>query len=227
MAAAVGPDVSRDFTVFQFDVDEDAVRRLLSAIPGVTPLASDEPDASDDARRPPGGESATAGDDAVGGTTGAGPGDANEAVADAAGVEAHLGDSASTSSERPSARKWTGPSTPWPGAPTDEPDDGGLLDRLRSKRALLAGAAVALLGAVSAAAVWYLKFRGDDGGSGGQDHRGRVRAGGADSGAADREPHADDSDSRSYPVDASPVIGMAFLAIGTVVLRRFRGGDES
>lgn len=210
--------MSRDFTVFQFDVDEDALRRVLSFVPGLTPLPPDEEAASEEGNTSPGDETATFTED-VGAESpaDAGPGTTAEPSADRAGVEAHLSGSVGPGADRAGARKWTGPSTPWPGAPTDEEGDGGLLDRLRDKRTLLIGGIVAVFGVLGATAVWFLKFRGDGN---------RAEA---DSGPdrSEREPHADDADSRSYPVDAAPVIGMAFLAVATVILRRVRGGGES
>lgn len=225
VAAPVAAYMSREFTFFQFDVDEETLRSVLSSIPGVTPLPADGRDGPETER--PAGEDGTAqpvdGAGVASSTTaGTGPTDepaTGEPSAGSPGVEAHLEDS--TGESRPTATTWTRPSTPWPGAPTDEADgeDEGLLARLREKK-LLIGGVVAALGVVSAAAVWFLKFRDGDGG-------GDVAGSGSRAGRRDEnpeEPHADDADSREYPVDAAPVIGMAFLAVATVLLRRFGGG---
>jgi len=34
--------MSREFTFFQFDVDEETLRSVLASIPGVTPVSADE-----------------------------------------------------------------------------------------------------------------------------------------------------------------------------------------
>lgn len=224
--------MSREFTLFQFDVDEDAVRRVLSALPGVTPLSPDEETAADDDVPPVDGEPPRHG----GAASDAGPTDAGSEVSDGpstdrAGAEAHLSGAVGPESDRTGAEKWTAPSTPWPGAPVDEPDEGGLLDRLRDKRTLLIAGGVAVLGVVSAAAVWYLKLRGSDAGQR-AGRRSRTRGASDDAAGAgpaadsEREPPADDEESRSYPVDAAPVIGMAFLAVSAVLLRRFTGDAD-
>lgn len=228
--------MSREYTVFQFDVDEAAVRRLLERIPGVSPMPPDEAAASD-------GRDGSARDGAAPTTTDATTGNVTEVerdetgtpAPDAAGVEAHLADSAKPDAHRAGARKWTGPSTPWPGAPSDEEEEsGGIVDRLREHRLLIAGGAlaVAVAGAVAA---WFLKFRDGDepertGGSASSRPRGRTgESAPSDAGrnASAREPPADDSESRSYPVDAAPVIGIAFLAVASIVLRRVRSRSET
>ena len=242
--------MSRDFTVFQFDVHEDAVRRVLSSIPGVTPLPPDEQRPSDERSESSDAATGAATDAETGTSTDAekeiSTGDAGEADSAGAttepideshagtpGAEAHLSDSAAETQS--GATMWTRPSTPWPGAPGEaEEEKSGLLERLRSKRALLVGGVVTVLGVVGAAAVWFLKFRGD-GGSDQSDERGRRSTGRAGETAAaesrrdatEREPHAEDSDSRSYPVDAAPIIGMAFLAVAAIVLRRVQSGREA
>lgn len=226
--------MSRDFTLFQFDVDEDGVRRVLSSIPGVTPLPPDEQHASGDGTTSPEAETQTADHASEEGSTETGSGVTDETSVESAGVEAHLDDSIAMGEREATATKWTGPSTPWPGAPTEKEENGGWRDRLTDKRTLLVGGAVAALGVVGAAAVWFLKFRGDGSPdrSGGQEHRSRVRSGdtGESESARDgteREPHADDAESRSYPVDPAPVIGMAFLAVATLVLRHVQSRAQS
>lgn len=222
VAAPVVPDMSREFTFFQFDVDEDAIRRILASIPGVEPVPVDEREPAETGEPASGAETDPSVTDVDGPSpTGANAGRTNEPPARSAGVEAHLDDSAGE--RRATATTWTRPSTPWPGAPTDEPDeeDGGIVARIVEKK-LLVGAVAAALGLGSAVAVWFLKFRD---GSGEEE----FTSGG--SGAAGRdptpdEPHADDSESRDYPVDAAPVVGMAFLAVATVLLRRFGGQRE-
>jgi hypothetical protein len=206
--------MSRDITLFQFDVDEAAVRRFLSVIPGVTPIPVDERTSPEERDSASAGESAAPADATGVATAGVEePGSADETVR-SAGAEAHLAESGPAGSERAGAKKWTGPSTPWPGAPSQEEGPGGVVDRLRENK-LLVGGAVALVGVISAAAVWFLKFR--NGGDGAD--RGRP----SDHDQPEREPHADDVESTSYPVDAAPVIGIAFLAVATVALRRLRG----
>ncbi|MCU4801122.1 hypothetical protein OB920_12145 [Halobacteria archaeon HArc-gm2] len=214
--------MSREFTFFQFDVDEDAIRRILTSIPGVTPVPAEERDldeAGSPASEAEPGPSATGVDDAS--SPGADVGPTDEPPARSAGVEAHLDDSAGKN--RASARTWTRPSTPWPGAPTDEPDDedGGLVSRIMEKKLLIGGIAAAL-GVVGAVAVWFLKFRE----SGGEDEFTNSGRGATDQDPTPDEPHADDEASRDYPVDVAPVVGMTFLAVATVLLQRFDGERE-
>lgn len=225
--------MSREFTFFQFDVDEETVRSLASSIPGVEPLPPGERDVDEDSAAPEDDRAPATDSDGDERSTGAPSSATDEAAVGSAGVEAHLDDSPSGGSAV-GATKWTGPSTPWPGAPTDEEEDGGWRDRLTDKRTLLVGGTAVVLGVVGAVAVWYLKLRGadDDGSSGGGEttrNRGRTDAGPIDDVEADEpadEPHADDSESRSYPVDFAPVIGMAFLALGSLVLRHVQSRSE-
>lgn len=233
MPAAVVNDMSRDLTVFQFDVDESAVRRALALIPGVTPLEPTDESTPDESGAPDAGEPTRRSDDA---TAGRSTDDEFRGAPERAGAEAHLSGGVGPGAGRAGAKRMTGPSTPWPGAPgagAEEDADGGLLDRLRERRALLIGGAVAVVGAVGAAAVWYLKFRGSDDadrdavrGSGVGDQAGETRETAGTSTGRGREPPADDEDSRSYPVDVAPVVGMAFLALATVLLRRVGGRDD-
>ncbi|SFS01573.1 hypothetical protein SAMN05216559_2517 [Halomicrobium zhouii] len=221
--------MSREFTFFQFDVDEDAIRRILASIPGVEPVQVDERDQAETARPASdaeAGPSTTGGDDASStgadvGPTGADVGPTGEPSARSAGVEAHLDDTPRES--RATASTWTRPSTPWPGAPTDEPDDedGGTVARMLEKKLLIGGVATAL-GVVGAVAVWFLKFRD----SGGADEFTSDRRGATGQDPTPDDPHADDEDSRDYPVDVAPVVGMAFLAVATVILRRFDADRE-
>ena len=227
--------MGRDFTLFQFDVDEDTLRSVLSSVPGVTPLPPDERAGTEDDAASPHGDrrrSTTAADEER-------PTDSDSERSDgpaagSPGVEAHLDDSISTGSERAAARKWTGPSTPWPGAPADEEEGGGWRDRLTDKRTLLVGGAVALVGVVGAVAVWFLKFRGDGGSDAGSAQKSESRArpvetthADSEPDSAEREPPADDSESRSYPVDPAPVVGITFLAVATIVLRYVQSRSET
>lgn len=214
--------MSREFTLFQFDVDEETARQILSSIPGVTPLPPEDQEtaersrtSAEDERRPTGSE--TKG----GSSTGERHTASDEQSGTTAGVESHLdepqataaSESTSATERQANATKWAAPSTPWPGAPMDEKEeDGGIVARLRSKKALIAGGVVAVLAAVGAA-VYFLKFR-DSGDSSGRKPE-----------PPEREPHAEDDDSRSYPVDASPVVGIVFLVVSTVIRRRFGAED--
>jgi len=225
VAAPVVTRMSREFTFFQFDVDEETLRSVLASIPGVTPVSADEEDAPEAGTSAADAESDSSrtGVEAVSPTDA----DAGPAGTDAGspGVEAHLDDTPDP--DRPTATAWTRPSTPWPGAPTDEPDDEdeGIVARVREKKLLIGGIAAGL-GVVGAVAVWFLKFRDGDGGGGPVgDDVARSGSSGVSRDPTPDEPHADDADSRDYPVDAAPVVGMAFLAVATVLLRRFGGAD--
>lgn len=200
--------MSREFTLFQFDVDEETARQILSSIPGVTPLPPEDRDTAEDGRT-------TAEDERRSTAT-------DEPTGTSAGVESHLDESRTTETSgstsaterQANATKWAAPSTPWPGAPMDEKEeDGGIVARLRSKKVLIAGGVAAVLAAVGAA-VYFLKFR-DSGDSSGRKPE-----------PPEREPHAEDDDSRSYPVDASPVVGIVFLVVSTVIRRQFDTEDE-
>lgn len=221
MAAPLATNMSREFTFFQFDVDEETLRSVLASIPGVEPVPADERDPAE-TRRPASDADADRSANGVGdaSSTGGVADPTDEPAATSAGVEAHLEDSAGE--RRPTATTWTRPSTPWPGAPTGEPDeDDGIVARLKEKKLLIGGVAAAL-GVVSGVAVWFLKFR-DDSSGGDAAGGGRPRA---RRDPTPDEPHADDAYSRDYPVNAAPVIGMAFLAVATVLLRRFGGERE-
>lgn len=244
MAALVGPAVSRDFTLFQFDLDEATVRRVLSSIPGVTPLPPDDEtgeaqaDDGGDADGAKFGDSArTMSDDEAATGDVAEPSEKSGEPSDGtavAGSESHLGDDAD---ERRSAGATgdRGPSTPWPGAPGDSEqteDEGGLFARLGGKRVLLAVGLVLGLGVIGVAVVWFLRRRGDEesdapaeGTPGADRHRTVAADVPGDSGTDDES--AADADSRSYPVDPSPVVGMAFLALGALALRHFRSSENA
>ena len=248
MAAADVSRVRREFTLFQFDVDEAAVRRLLAAIPGVTPVPPDGDDRSaDDDSTPAGSPDAT--DSDAGSGSGPSPGSrSGEASGPTGGPREG---STPDATDRTRSGRGRFPSTPWPGAPLDEASEesGGWRSRLRGRAPLLAAAAVLVLG-VAGAAAWYLKGRG----SGERDEprdaadgphssasrplgraRNRVRegvprVGGPSSAAGTRQSSdetergygAGDAAARSYPVDAAPVVGIAFLALGTALLRQIR-----
>lgn len=218
MLPAVGRPVSRDFTVFQFDVDEATVRRVLSALPGVTPVPPGD-DASD------GPESERT--DADGDPTATGPGRPGGAP-----NRGHR----STPADRSTV------STPWPGAPgerEEEEPSGGLRGRLSSRRVLLAVGLVLSLGVVGVAVLWLTKGRGSRDGLAGLEEDGDERAPAAgsregtasedrDSSDGDRQ-SADDGDEgaeRSYPIDRKAVGGIAFLVTGTVLLRYLRSSDD-
>lgn len=219
MQAVVSVCMSREFTFFQFDVDEETVRAVMAAIPGMEPLSRESQQAeeeSDDVS-----EAEAAGTETDETTTGSAGGDSPG--------QGPFGESDGGPS------RWTGPSTPWPGAPgdEDEADAGGWRARLPGTRSLLVGGGVLLLGAVGAAAVWYLKLRGSDDLSA-TDGDTAAWSGEASDEEVDRSPDddpatapsADEEESRSYPVDFAPLVGMAFLAVGSLLLEFLQSESE-
>lgn len=221
----VGPNVSREYTIFELDVDESAVRSVLALLPGVRPLptdrgASPETDDSSDDRSPD--DDSPAADDVP------------SSVMIGRARRATDAGATATDDGRPST--WAGRriSTPWPGAPMDEGEDDedeGMLHRLGGRKVLIAVGLVLGLGVVGVAVFWWRSRRGSaddvvatDEGRGTDLEPGypgdqASEAGPAESAAGSP---ADESESRSYPMDVAPVVGMAFLAAVTVLLRRFR-----
>lgn len=229
-------NVSLKSTLSRLSPPERHVRRLLGAVPGVTPLESDR---ESDAEGP---QSAGTGSGDADRTTAAAP---SVSQADAAARATESGGTNGDADAGSTSRNWS----PWPGAPSpdgDEEEDGGL-----DPKSVLAGAG-AVLGLGLLAAVVYLVVRwwrgrsdGDGGGTGG-DGSGGGPAGRAEA-AADRAESerlaAEDARreaeearreaeerERSPPIEASPLVGMAFLALAAGALRRVRsssGGDGS
>lgn len=230
--------MSRDFTLFQFDLDEATVRRVLSSIPGVTPLP---PENADHVGTESAGEARSGRDDAAD----PGPTEPSRGTDDAAASGTESGAEGVSTMGDPREPAAGGRSTPWPGAPVDEDgpgEDEGLVAGFSTKQVLLAVGAVLGLGVIGVGIVWFFKRRGDEP-SGADDEepvRARTRGDRPDAGAsepdAEREAaaadagdgeSADDEESRSYPMDPSPVVGMAFLVVGTLVFRHFRSGEET
>lgn len=235
VTAVVVPDVPRDYTLFRFDVDEDTVRWLLSSLPGVTPLEAEARRADDaDADGPSRDETRVADDGADAGTTDDASGVANGERRGTPGSEAHL-DDASSGGDRVSTRLGVIPSTPWPGAPTDEGEAAdGLLKRLRGRKVLLAVGLVLGLGVIGA--VLFLKKRGTDesGGEPGDERWSGARPNDPEVAKArpDTEhPPAgmstDEVGAHTYPIDVSPLVGIGFLAVVATAIRRFYLSDES
>lgn len=233
--------MSRDLTLFQFDVDESTVRWALSSIPGVTPHPPDEPD--EDAGR----EARDAGRESADGEPVERPGTETHLDETTATTDATAGPDAATGDGTAGGGPATPPrdpsvSTPWPGSPLDEPEeDGGLRSRLTSKKGLLAAGGALILTAAGVAAAWYLEKRSgdskDDEGVGRRPGAGPTGAGRSaaeselEAGAADTTPEstgdgASDEASRNYPVDVAPVVGIGFLVVATAVLRRFYAPDR-
>ena len=235
--AVVVSTVPSEYTFFRFDVDEETARWLLSSVPGVTPLPPDEAgDASED-------ETEAVENDAVTSAVGDDERLTDEEVGVTDGrpagypvTEVPLDEPTSSDQDRSRATFDVGPSTPWPGAPTDEDEsDGGWRDRLSGKRVAIAAGLVLALGVVGVAAVWFLKKRGktdgkeaDEGrwsGSQPSDSEATATESGPDR-SSDRRA-SDDTDSRSYPVDVSPLVGIGFLSVVALVLRRYRSSDDT
>lgn len=206
-----------DVTILRFDLDEATVRRVLSAIPGVTPLPpEDESETDADGDRAP-----ARGADAASPSSGASPERTD-----------HPG-TASEPRPDPARAGWS----PWPGAPSagDEEDQGWS----RRRKALVGAGLVLGLGLIAVALyVLVRRFRGDsdgDGGArnggGGPDEPGGLPSFGDLTGESedDEDAEADADDARSPPIEVSPVVGMAFLVAVAGVVRRFRAGadDES
>lgn len=209
MAAAVWHHVARDITILGIEVDEATVRRVLAALPGVTPLP-----AEDDAD-----ETGTdAGDVAANGAGPAGD-DETHGAGGPGGPHARVDDRAD-------------PDTPWPGAPFDEGEEES--EGRDWKRIGLAVGLVLGLGVVGVALVWGVRewrSRKSDDEDRETDPLDAAAAGMRDEGTDAGEATDDETAAaaeRSPPMNLSPVIGMAFLAAGAVVLRglyRARDGD--
>lgn len=109
------------------------------------------------------------------------------------------------------------------GDATDDPaeSDGGLLNRIDGRRIALVAGVILCLGLLGIALVRFVKRRGNDTGDGdvpsNDEGEKSVSAEGC---------KANDSGTRSYPVDVAPVVGMAFLAVAALVVRQFRSSDE-
>lgn len=200
--------MQRDFTLFAFDLDESAVRRVLSAIPGVTPLpsADDEADAQDrparasepaSARRTPPTVPST--DTGLTGTQIGGRDDFAGEPDPSLNGESDV------------------PGSPWPGAPSTGDADESASSEWSGKRALVAVALVTGLGLLGVAVVRTLRRRRDDE----SDTDGDAPDGGAD----DAGEQADDV-SRASTFDASPIVGMSILAVLAVVVRYLRSRGE-
>lgn len=196
-----------DVTIFRFDLDEATVRRVLSAIPGVTPLPPEDESETDD------GDGAEADGDAA---------DASDA-----GADRHPGTTADPTPD-PARSGWS----PWPGAPsaTDEEEEGWS----RRRKALVGVASLLGLGLVAVALYLLVRrFRGDSDGDGGARDEGDgpdVPGGLPIVGDSSDEDEADagetDDAGRSPPIEVSPVVGMAFLVAVAGVVRRVRARDE-
>lgn len=225
-------DMSKDTTLFQFDVDEDVARWLLSSIPGVTPLPPDEEETSEGDVSQSKAETTTSTDSNTAGSPGA---------------EAHLDSTPTTDTGRSEQADIGHPTTPWPGAPMGEDEKkgkkSGLVSRLGGKKVLLAAGAVLGLGVIGVAGYWLWKKRsGKKSGAKGKDSKKQSSGlrekipvvGGKSkskpepkSQSSTKHSSEDESESRSYPMDVSPVVGMGFLALSTVLLRRFRRDEQS
>jgi len=187
-SAAVGTDVTDDLTILRLDVDAEAMKALLEAIPGVEP-ADLEPPATD------------------------------------------TDDGEATSSASSPATERTGPrvgETPPPGAGdqvTISKESGG---RSRRRLALFAGGGVAVLAVVGAVATVFSRRRKSDDRDA-FDIGDSLPIGDDETDDYDETVGHDDDVGETGRIasktDGAPVLGMAVLAVGAVVVRRMQSSE--